>query len=291
MLHRRRQHPLRRKDPRAPQQPVPYAAHPFTVPLPPAVAAAVNRSHLSLLGVEPDISIVGEVRRKGQYEPHVMEAIVRFLPPGGTFIDVGANLGIHALLSAARVGAEGRVLAVEASPITYSLLAHNLASSGCPGAVAIHAAAWSRPEVLSFRHVTQVIGGSHVTFTGRERPWDGVQYQVLAVPLDTLVALTELERVDLIKIDVEGSEHRVLEGAAETLRRLRPTLVIEFNPETARFYDGHTAGDLHRLVRELGYRMAFLNPDHVSLDANDYAVMERIWRSHNQLLEVACTPL
>ncbi|MEW8978232.1 MAG: FkbM family methyltransferase [Symbiobacterium sp.] len=290
MRQRRRPHPLRRKAARGAQQPVPSHTCLFTVPLPSAVADAVGRPHLSLLGVESDISVVGEVRRKGQYEPHVMEAIARFLAPGGTFVDVGANFGIHSVLAAALVGETGRVLAVEASPVTHCLLAHNLVSSGCPGAVAIHAAAWSQPEVLSLRHITQVVGGSHVTFTGGERPWEGVAYRVLAMPLDTLVALAGLEHVDLIKIDVEGSEYRVLQGARETLRRHRPALIIEFNQETARFYDGRTARNLHRLVRELGYQMAFLNPAFTAYDANDYAVLERIWRMRNQVLEVACTP-
>jgi FkbM family methyltransferase len=289
MVQRRRPRLIHRKASKVPP-PVPYTACTFTVPLPSDVAAAVNRPSLTLLGVESDISIVGEVRRRGRWEPHVMEAIVRFLPPGGTFIDVGANFGIHAALAAARVGDAGRVLAVEASPVTLGLLAQNLANMGCPGAVAVHAAAWSRPEILRFRHITQVVGGSHVAFTGDERPWDGVQYQVLGVPLDTLVTLAGLERVDLIKIDVEGSEHRVLQGSAETLRRHRPTMIIEFNQETARFFDGHTAEDLHRLVRELGYRMAFLDPMFTAHDANDYAAMERIWQSRNQVLEVACTP-
>lgn len=287
-----RRMPPRKRRPQSPKSAAgpSGAVAPYRVQLPPSAAAALGRDHLAVLGLTADLSVVGPVRRTGWWEPHVMEGIVRQLPPGGTFVDVGANIGIHSVLGALRVGGEGHVLALEASPLTHSVLAQNLASTGCPGAVAVNVGAWSRPGPMRFRHLTTIVGGSHITVTGNESPGEAQTFTVLCAPLDLLTSLTGLERVDLIKIDVEGSEYHVLEGARETLQRDRPALIVEFNPVAAQFFDGRSAKDLHQLVRSLGYRMAFLAPDLAAFDANDYEAMVQIWNKGPRVLDVICQP-
>lgn len=287
-----RRMPPRRRRQQSPESagppPAPVAA--YTVNLPPAVAAAVGRQSFAILGPTADVSVVAEIRRTGWWEPHVMEAIVRWLPPGGTFVDVGANIGVHSVLGALRVGNTGHVLALEGSPITHSVLVQNLAGTGCPGAIAVNMAAWNRSGPIQFRHLTTIIGGSHITLTGKESPWEAQGFTVLGAPLDHLVSLAGLNRVDLIKVDVEGAEYQVLDGARETLKQNRPVLILEFNPITAQYFDGRSAHDLHQLVGDLGYRMTFLAPDLASSDANDYETMMRIWKAGLRVLDVVCLP-
>jgi len=219
-----------------------------------------------------------------------MDAIIRWLPPGGTFVDVGANIGIHSMLGALRVGSEGRVMALEASPLTFPILVQNLASTGCPGAVAVNLGAWNRSGPMRFRHLTSIVGGSHITVTGKESPWDAVAFTILCAPLDVLVSIAGLKRVDLIKIDVEGSEFQVLDGARETLKRDRPAIILEYNSITAQYFDGRSAKDLHQLVRDLGYSQTFLAPDLASSNANDFQTLERIWNKGLRVLDVICLP-
>lgn len=285
----RRMPPRRRKQRSSAGEPAgPVAA--YKVHLPPSVAADLGRDHFAVLGLTGDVSVAQVIGRTGWWEPHVMEAIVRHLPPGGAFVDVGANIGVHSVLGALRVGSEGHVLALEASPITHSVLAQNLAGTGCPGAVAVNVGVWNKLGPMRFRHLTSIVGGSHITVTGKESPWDAQAFTVLCAPLDVLVNLAGLERVDLIKIDVEGSEFQVLDGARETLKRDRPALILEYNSITAQYFDGRSAADLHQLVRDLGYQITFLAPDLASSDANDYQTLERIWNRGLRVLDVICLP-
>jgi Methyltransferase FkbM domain len=111
--------------------------------------------------------------------------------------------------------------------------------------------------------------------------------QVLNVCLRTLDSLADefgLDRVDLIKIDVEGHERRVLDGATAILERFRPTLVIE---------TGHEAEGDRPAIRDrlcgLGYRMLGILLDHgmAEADWDAYAAAEPPFRSgeaHNLLL-------
>ncbi len=214
-----------------------------------------------------------------------MEAIVEKVPVGGTFIDVGANIGIHSMLAALRAGREGRVLALEASPVTYPLLVENLSSAGCPGAVAMNVAVWDAHGTVAFSHTPENAGCSHVNPAPHE---SGRVFTVPCDSLDSLVAGAGLARIDLIKIDVEGSEIRVLRGARKTLSRFKPPIVLEFHAHTLRAYESASVFDLYKAVRDLGYQMKVLCQDGRIIPVTDFGQMEEISCHWQQLLDVLC---
>lgn len=274
-----------------PHQPAPEQQDPFEivqVSLPPRAAAALGQSTLAIRGPSADLSVVGVIRRTGCYEPHVMEAIIDKLPVGGTLIDVGANIGVHSVLAALRSGSEGRILALEASPVTYPTLTANLAAAGCPGAAAEQIAVWDAPATVAFTHIPHIIGGSHVHPAARE---NGRVFTVPCDSLDNLVERTGLERVDLIKIDVEGSETRVLLGARETLSRYHPPLIVEFNPLTLREYGSSSVADLYQCLCDLGYRMQILSEDGRIMPVTDFSEMEQISLQWTLRLDMLCEHL
>ena len=82
----------------------------------------------------------------GVWEPDVTAFIRRRLSPGDTFVDVGANVGYHALLAAGSVNGRGRVVAIEASPRIFRMLRENLAGNGDPAAVRAVAGTHSGPR-------------------------------------------------------------------------------------------------------------------------------------------------
>jgi hypothetical protein len=80
--------------------------------------------------------------------------------------------------------------------------------------------------------------------------------EVEVVTLDTFCDAQRLPRVDLIKIDVEGSEVALLRGAERTIQRFRPVLMIEVNPSTLQNF-GYTARDLIEAIGRHGYRLHY----------------------------------
>jgi FkbM family methyltransferase len=189
----------------------------------------------------------------------------RFLPADGVFVDVGANQGELTLVAARRTrpstdGApSGRVLAFEPVREWFAHLEENVRLNG-------------------FRHVTLVLAaladreGEREMFTagegaGGEAFNEGLSSfecssarhvpvgRVRTLRLDDVVREELLERVDLVKLDVEGAERLVLDGATETLARFHPMLLLEVNATT---FAGPEP--LAGWLRERGYSLFAVDP-------------------------------
>jgi len=148
----------------------------------------------------------------------------RFLSPGAVFLDVGGNTGIYTIKAAKFLSANGgTVVTFEPNPEMLAMLARNVQANGfanvrlrnfCLGQSAGAAELW-----MNFDRPT--------SFSLVRRDGQAAGFSVLVFPLDQVFALEQLERLDYVKIDVEGAEHQVLAGAGETLRRFRPILQME----------------------------------------------------------------
>ncbi|MBD0272332.1 MAG: FkbM family methyltransferase, partial [Acetobacteraceae bacterium] len=151
-----------------------------------------------------------------------------------------------------------RFLAVEPSPRNLAHLRRNLAANDLePRAEVIAAAAGAEPGSLSF-HESEFGAGSHLVsghhLAGGVMP----AVQVPVETLDRIVAARGLERLDLVKIDVEGFEPDVLAGGAGAIERFRPAIYMEFNSWTLMAYrDMNPRGFLEDLVRRFPHVLAF----------------------------------
>jgi len=174
-----------------------------------------------------DTVITPIIRARGAWEEELGEQLRTLLRPGMTAVDVGGNIGYVALLMAECVGPSGHVVAVEPDPRNAHVLRLNAARTrGAPIEV-VEAAAWSEPTMLEL--------GLHATNTGDHRvglPDDGARATVAvrAVRLDDVLP----ERVDLLLMDTQASEHVALRGARRMLERARPLLLVEFWPQGLR---------------------------------------------------------
>jgi FkbM family methyltransferase len=149
-----------------------------------------------------------------RYVSPVLAEIERWLRPGDTFVDVGANVGLFAVLGGRRVGANGTVVAVEPHPRVHAYLRENLALNGLQHVQAHQVAvgAEAGQAFLSDRHADDQNALAS----------DGT-VAVSVVPLDTL--LRDVGPIRLLKIDVEGHELAVLRGASAVLQRCDAVLL------------------------------------------------------------------
>lgn len=164
----------------------------------------------------------------GYYEPNEFSYLNGLLGPGMVFIDIGANLGLYSLFASTLVGKHGTVLAIEPSEREFQRLKANLELN--PGSN-ISPMQLGLSNQSSERHlrIADEVHSGHNTFG--DFAYAGVrqegQQRARVQRLDDVVRKAGLKRVDVIKMDAEGHELFVLEGAVETINRFKPTLFVE----------------------------------------------------------------
>lgn len=204
----------------------------------------------------PDDTDIGRAFARDSYEPHLTRSLRNELRPGMTVADVGANVGYYSMLTASIVGPEGKVLAFEASRSNCDLLRASAEANGLDNVEIHHAAVWNEPGVLELRRARGSNGSVTPASDTPAPDASGRVQRTVAVRLDD--ALAGLDRLDVIKIDVEGAEHRAMLGGARTIERLRPTVFTEFAPEAIENVSQVDGPTYLRWFVERGYSISVL---------------------------------
>jgi FkbM family methyltransferase len=199
---------------------------------------------------------------RGLYEPEVSWIYPYLLSPGDVVVDGGAHVGYLSLLAARCVGALGRVHAFEPVRATNAALAANVALNGLRNVTVNRLALADRPGTMDLEVPIDPNGtallawGASVVRLGR-----GASETVDMVTLDEYAASRGIDRLRLVKLDLEGGERRAIEGMRDLLRSGRVSyLVCELNKFLA-----DAAGERYDAVREAldgyGYRCYALTKD------------------------------
>lgn len=182
------------------------------------------------------------------HEPGTRRLLEAVLRPGMTVVDVGANIGYHALLAARRVGEGGRVLAVEPSAVNLEHLRANVERNALPWVRVLPVAAGAQRGRRSFHHRAD---SGHSGLFPHPREATMEVEEVEEAPLDELIS----GPVDLVKIDVEGGEVEVLRGMERILEENpRIRLLVEWSPQLLTAA-GREPGALEAELRRHGFAL------------------------------------
>lgn len=169
-----------------------------------------------------------EVCFTGKYEAQETAIVLGVLRPGDTFIDVGANWGYFTLVAAAAVGATGRVVSVEPDPRLFEMLERNVAANAFAQVRAVRAAAGAAAGELT---LTGFDAGGGNWGLSRVGTGGGFTFTARALALDDELDALGVDRVALLKLDIEGAEALALKGMAAGLRSGRyERLLVELHP-------------------------------------------------------------
>lgn len=171
-------------------------------------------------------------------DEHIVRGCLR---PGDTMVDVGANIGELALAGARAVGKGGRVIAIEPDAKVYRYLCGNIALNHAGNVQAVHCALGAAEGWASLHHS----GGDDTT--------NAVSTEGEAnVPLRRLDSITaELDRITLLKVDVEGYEKFVFQGGGATLSRTRFLYFESWDAHFAKF--GYGFPEIYKLLGEQNF--------------------------------------
>ena len=155
------------------------------------------------------------------WEPQSIDYLSKYVRKGDIAVDVGACFGLYTVIFSKIVGNDGLVYAFEPDPYMFRLLQENIKRLHLTNVISFNIALSNTNSISNF-YVTN--GGMSSL-----EPMAGLRsiVQVIVKTLDSF----DLPRIDWMKIDTEGTEHLVLEGAKQLLERCGPRMLIEFLPE------------------------------------------------------------
>jgi len=210
-----------------------------------------------IYGADLELDVSNYVDRTifmGCYEPVNTFLFKQILRPGGTAVDVGANIGYFTLLAASLVGEGGRVIAAEAHPRNFEILAAAVERNGLKQV---------RPVNLGLSDENgsgQIIMADQKEYANRTAsmvPQSGLTGPTIQLrTLDDCMAEWGIDVVDLLKIDVDGFETKVVRGGAKSLAsgRIR-NVIVEFD-ERWLSASGSSVDELTSLLHAAGFREA-----------------------------------
>jgi FkbM family methyltransferase len=193
----------------------------------------------------------------GAFERSTVTTLQKLARPGSVIFDIGANVGAHTLGLARSAGPQGRVYAFEPARLVFAKLQRNLTlNPKLQARTQVHQILFTAEPgehlpaqiYASWPLVTEE--GVHPKLRGRLVDTSGARVDTL----DSFVEHEGIERLDLIKIDVDGHEYPVLKGGARTLTRFRPILLMEMSPYV-QDEQKHGFAALVALLREREYSL------------------------------------
>jgi FkbM family methyltransferase len=177
----------------------------------------------------------------------------RILRPGMVFFDIGAHHGLYTLVAAKRLGADGTVVAFEPSAREFRRLRLHLRLNGMRS---VRAEPIAVGAMASKQNFFQVISGDN-TRGGLRPPASSDRVSETSVEttrLDDYVARLALDRVDLVKLDVEGGELEVLQGASSVLAKFRPIFICEVLDATTQVW-GYNAREIVLMFQRFDFQI------------------------------------
>ena len=199
----------------------------------------VNRNDYRMIDDRTGYGVGFQILSTGSFDPTEVRLVLDLLAlrrkhhgDGVVAIDCGANIGVHTVEWAKAMTGWGSVLSIEAQERIYYALAGNIAINNCFNALAINAAVSSESGVMQIPSPNYLVPSSFGSLELRKR--NGNEFIGQHIDYENMVNVRKLAideynlpRVDLIKIDVEGMEMEALQGAARTIERSHPVMLIE----------------------------------------------------------------
>ncbi|MCJ2142946.1 FkbM family methyltransferase [Methylobacterium sp. E-066] len=197
-------------------------------------------------GSETDISVFGPIAESGGiWEPHIMKLMASLVRPGDTCFDIGANIGVHSIVFSELVGDSGQVYSFEPSSVSSTFLQRNVKNNELANVKCFQIGFGRTSSRPQFTHFVNIGGCSFVNPEGDvseviRTAWNAeletITETVQIESFDTWCAGQKIKRIDVLKLDAEGSEIAVIEGGLQFIRLFKPAMIVELNVNTISIY-------------------------------------------------------
>lgn len=258
---------------------------------------SIGKNSYFITGSANDRSIIEPIKINKTYEPETLKLINKILPHGGTFVDVGANIGVLSVFAALKVGNTGKVLSIEASPTNFKYLKDNAKLNNCPNIISVNMGVWDEIATLDLKYIPDLAGCSF--FSIPEIDLEEMQkvhrlnssiavQKVNCDTLDSIIADNEIDKIDLMKIDVEGAELKALLGGEKTIKKFRPKILMELNPHTLKKFFEIELHDVYDQLKSFGYSIKLICDNGDLMVINNIEQLQEIFSNSKGWEDVLC---
>jgi FkbM family methyltransferase len=175
-----------------------------------------------------DKAIVPHLLSEGVWEEYETELFHKYIKPGDVVVDIGANIGYYTLIAAKLTGKDGKVYSFEPEPNNYELLVRNIKVNRYNNVTPVQKALSDKKGELKL-HLDKLNLGSHSFIEIDDPKRKGGEVTVDTITLDEFFKEEGKDRgIDFIKMDAEGAEGLVVEGAKYILQKYAPKIIMEF---------------------------------------------------------------
>jgi len=231
--------------------------------------------------VTPSEHIQQQLFWYGYYEKPISLLMEKVTKAHSIVLDIGAHIGYFTLV-AAKIAKNGRVYAFEPVAKVFQRLQKNIAENNLSNAITVHAAVGEAGnDSLIYISNEDNMGMSSLrppeNFSGFTQP-------ITVMSIDEWIKKTGIDKVDVIKLDVEGSELFALQGMKQTLTNLKPVMIVEINAATLAYFD-LTPGEVVHFVLDLGYLCFNVTSNGFLERISNERVAENVAFIHSEKLE------
>ncbi len=192
------------------------------------------------------------------FETDSSSPVLKYVKPGDVVIDIGGNIGQTALQAATKVTQKGKVISFEPYPDTYRKFKNNLSLNPTISNVElVDYGLGDKPGSFDMFQACNTNSGANRISPNSGNMLEGEE-MIKVITLDSFIDSNRLNKIDLIKLDVEGFEMKVLRGAEETISNYRPVLFIEVDDANLQA-QGDSARDIFDYCKNFHYDVKDIN--------------------------------
>lgn len=206
---------------------------------------------------------------RGNFEPECTFLIDKLIKKGNTIFDIGGNFGWYSCHFAQLVGETGKVHVFEPTNIIDDLK-NNLILNEFIDRCRLNKTALGDKNGTATLFIPKKLGTAFASLRkhNNQNSDDAINFSANIEKLDDYVIANKIDKVDFIKIDIEGAEYLALKGAEMILKKNKPMILLEIQEEHIKYFD-HTPDELISYIKDLGFNI-------YDIDQNEFGALRKI---------------
>ena len=214
------------------------------------------------------------------HEPISTKIVTETLQKGMTCLDVGANIGYYVALESKILGDQGKIIAIEPSPQNFEYLKKNIAMQKAKNIAAFNFAAGDKNGYINFVSDENESNSGRVIPDSEVDNWPGQVVKLPVKTIDSFLIEIGIDKIDFLRMDVEGYEYHIFQGMKDTIKRSKPIIQIELHKS---IMGTETTKKLLEELKNEGYELKSYIPREIDIpiigsmsDVKNYTISELI---------------